>query len=121
MIELMIDRKNGSVWDLGQIVTDITWKTSRQAKPASLDINDVNDGLAQSKEFEVENGDIVRFRKDNKDLFYGYYFFQGMGHGRPGQGDGLRSACATRPATIPTGSRMPRWRISSRRLPRTSI
>ncbi|GAB6927046.1 hypothetical protein JCM10914A_10290 [Paenibacillus sp. JCM 10914] len=79
MIELMIDRKNGSVWDLGQIVTDITWTTSRQAKPASLDINYVNDGLAQSKAFAVENGDIVRFRKDDQNLFYGYVFSKEWG------------------------------------------
>ncbi|MGM1048648.1 hypothetical protein SAMN05661091_0871 [Paenibacillus uliginis N3/975] len=79
MIEIMLDRKNGSVWDLGQVVTDITWKTSRQAKPASLDITFVNDGLAQSKKFDVANGDIVRFRKDNKDLFYGYVFSKEWG------------------------------------------
>lgn len=79
MIEIMLDRKNGSVWDLGQVVTDITWKTSRQAKPASLDMTFVNDGLAQSKKFDVANGDIVRFRKDNKDLFYGYVFSKEWG------------------------------------------
>lgn len=79
MIELLIDNKNGSVWDVGQIVTDITWKTTRQAKPASLNITFVNDGLAQSKAFEVNNGDIVRFRKDGLDLFYGYVFSKEWG------------------------------------------
>ncbi|PAD78014.1 XkdQ/YqbQ family protein [Paenibacillus campinasensis] len=79
MIEFMVDNKNGNVWDIGQIVTDITWKTTRQAKPASLDFTIVNDGLAQSTTFAVNNGDIVRFRKDGQNLFYGYVFSKEWG------------------------------------------
>lgn len=79
MIEILLDRKNGSVWDLGQVVTDLTWKTSRQAKAASLDMTYINDGLAQSDKFDVTNGDIIRFRKDNQDLFYGYVFSKEWG------------------------------------------
>ncbi|MFD1885900.1 XkdQ/YqbQ family protein [Paenibacillus wenxiniae] len=74
MIGLHIDNKQGKLWDLSGIVSDITWKTSRIGKPASLEFTLVGDGLYQWKDFEVQNGYVVRFTYNGANLFYGYVF-----------------------------------------------
>lgn len=74
MIEVLLDNKNGNVWDITHLVTDLTWATSRTGKPASLDITFVRGGLYEERSFEFNNGDIIRFRKDDMDVFYGYVF-----------------------------------------------
>lgn len=74
MIKLYIDNKMGKMWDVSNIVTDITWKTSRTGKPATLEFTLVSDGLYQWKDFDVQNGYIVRFSHNLKNLFYGYVF-----------------------------------------------
>lgn len=74
MIELHIDNKQGKLWDISGIASDITWKTSRIGKPASLEFTLVGDGIYQWKEFKVENGYVVRFTYNGANLFYGYIF-----------------------------------------------
>lgn len=74
MFELLIDNKNGHVWDLSQIVSDITWKTSRIGKPGSLEFTLIKGAIYQSIAFQYNNGDIVRFRYNDQNVFYGYIF-----------------------------------------------
>ncbi|MCR8986103.1 hypothetical protein NW801_13825 [Brevibacillus laterosporus] len=74
-MEILIDNKKGNVWDITDITTEITWKTSRIGKPSSLSFSFVDRGIYQDKtSFTVQNGDIVRFMKDGKNVFYGYVF-----------------------------------------------
>lgn len=73
-VELLIDNKNGNVWDISEIAQDITWKTSRIERPGSLKFSLVKGSPFQSSEFTVNNGDIVRFRWENTNIFYGYVF-----------------------------------------------
>ena len=74
MIELLIDNKNGNVWDISGIVTSISWSTSRMGKPGKLEFTLIKNGLFQDKKFKYSNGDVIRFRKDNFNVFYGYIF-----------------------------------------------
>lgn len=74
MIKFYIDNKKGRIWDVSNIVTDITWKTSRTGKPATLDFSIVSDGVYQWKDFDIQNGYIVRFSHNENNLFYGYIF-----------------------------------------------
>nr|WP_168121132.1 hypothetical protein [Paenibacillus sp. HB172176] len=80
MLEMMIDNKNGNVWDVSEIAADITWKTSRFGKPGSLDFTLIKNALYQEQAFTYSNGDIVTFRKDGRNVFKGYIF--GIGGGR---------------------------------------
>nr|WP_202887189.1 hypothetical protein [Cohnella zeiphila] len=75
---MLIDNKNGNVWDLSSIAESISWTTSRVGKPASLEFKIVNDGITQDKQFTINNGDIVRFRFDGTNVFYGYVFKLGQ-------------------------------------------
>ncbi|HEU4964400.1 MAG TPA: hypothetical protein VFV52_11205 [Bacilli bacterium] len=73
-LEVMLDNKNGNMWDISQIVTSVTWKTSRIGKASSCELTLIKGGLFQSTAFQVNNGDIVRVRKDDTNVFYGYVF-----------------------------------------------
>ncbi|MBB6670285.1 XkdQ/YqbQ family protein [Cohnella nanjingensis] len=79
MLELLLDNRNGNVWDLSNIVSDVTWKTSRIGKPGSLEFTLVRNGIYQDPGFRYNNGDVVRFRKDGVNVFYGYVFRIGEG------------------------------------------
>lgn len=74
MLELLLDNKDGNVWNISEIVADVTWKTSRIGKPASLEFTLLDSGIFQAKEFKYRNGDIVRCREDGQNVFYGYIF-----------------------------------------------
>lgn len=74
MYEVLLDDKNGNVWDITNIVTGITWKTSRIGSPGSLDFTLIKGSAYQDVSFKVNNGDIVRFRYNDQNVFYGYVF-----------------------------------------------
>lgn len=74
MNEILIDNKDGQVWNISDLVSGITWKTSRSGKASSLDVTFVKNGLYESKNFKYNNGDIIRYRKDDVNVFYGYIF-----------------------------------------------
>ncbi|MBY9079050.1 hypothetical protein KIH86_21790 [Paenibacillus sp. HN-1] len=73
-MELLIKNKEGGLWDLSRIASEISWKTSRAGKPSTLELTLVDGGLYQRREFKVSNGDIVQLRKDGIDVFYGFVF-----------------------------------------------
>lgn len=81
MIEVLIDNKDGNVWDVSDIAGDISWSTSRIGKAGSLDVTLLKGALYQSKDFKYRNGDIIRVRKDGRNVFYGYIFSIESGSG----------------------------------------
>ncbi len=74
MIEMLLDNKDGNMWDISDTVSDIKWKTTRIGKPGSLEFTLIKEGPFQDKAFQCNNGDVIRFRKDDRDIFYGYVF-----------------------------------------------
>lgn len=74
MYEVLLDDKRGNVWDISNIVTGITWKTSRIGSPGILDFTLIKGAIYQDVSFKVNNGDIVRFRYNDHNVFYGYVF-----------------------------------------------
>lgn len=79
MLEIVIDQKNGTLWDVSQLVSNATWKTSRIGKPSSLEITLIKGALFQDKNFSCNNGDIVRATWKGRPLFLGYIFSIGSG------------------------------------------
>ena len=74
MLEVLIDNKNGNVWDITNIVSNMSWKTSRIGKSGSLDFTLIKNGLYQDPNFQYQNGDVVTVKKNNQNVFYGYIF-----------------------------------------------
>src|SRR5690606_31997410 len=68
MLEILLDTKQGKVYDIGEITKDITWTTVRVGRPASFEFTNINPG------FTISPGNVVRVRKDNTSVFYGYVF-----------------------------------------------
>ncbi|OMD36531.1 XkdQ/YqbQ family protein [Paenibacillus odorifer] len=73
-MELLVKNKEGHLWDISGIVSDISWKTARSGKPATLELTLVDSGIYQHPKFGISNGDIIQFSKDNVDVFYGFVF-----------------------------------------------
>lgn len=74
MFEVLLDNRNGNTWNLGEVASDITWKTSRIGKPGGLEFTLIKNGLYQDPAFQYNNGDIVSVRKDGVNVFRGYIF-----------------------------------------------
>lgn len=73
-MELIVINKEGRIWDISGIATDITWKTTRTGKPSTLELTLADSGMYQHAKFGISNGDIVQFRRDGIDVFYGFVF-----------------------------------------------
>lgn len=71
-IELLLDNKNGNVFDISELVTEVTWKTKRKDKPSSLEFEFLKD-----EQIKVNNGDVISFKADDQKVFYGYVFDNG--------------------------------------------
>lgn len=74
MLEVTLDHKNGKVWDISGIVSDLSWSTTRTGRPANIDFTLIQNGIFQDRSFSVNNGDIVQVRKDGYNFFHGYVF-----------------------------------------------
>lgn len=46
---LLLDDKQGNIWDISEIAGDITYKTSRIGKPSSLEFTLIKGSLYQNK------------------------------------------------------------------------
>ncbi|WP_068786611.1 XkdQ/YqbQ family protein [Paenibacillus phocaensis] len=69
MLQVITDNKQGGVFDISELVTSATWKTSRIGKPGSVDLT-----ILQDANYMINNGDIIALRWDDVPLFYGYVF-----------------------------------------------
>lgn len=74
MLEIVIDNRDGNLWDISGISSNVDYKTSRIGKASSLEFTIVTGGLYEDKKFKCGNGDVIRVIKDNVPLFYGYIF-----------------------------------------------
>ncbi|RRJ62397.1 hypothetical protein EHV15_05105 [Paenibacillus oralis] len=72
MLQVIHDNKQGVVHDLAELVTEVTWKTSRIGKPGSLDFT-----MIQDPNLTISNGDIIGVKWNDVPLFYGYVFTLG--------------------------------------------
>lgn len=68
-INLIIDDKNGNVFDISELVEEVTWKTKRKGSPSSLDIK-----LLEDSNVKISNGNIISFKVNGTNVFYGYVF-----------------------------------------------
>ncbi|NBD24318.1 hypothetical protein GT019_10590 [Paenibacillus sp. T1] len=83
MFEATIDNRDGTLWDISELCSEITYKTSRVGKPSSADVTLVGQSPFQDKKFAVANGDILKIRVDGQGMFFGYVFK--IGGGRDGE------------------------------------
>jgi hypothetical protein len=76
-IELLVDNKNGNVFDISELVSTVTWKTRRKGKASSLDFTFLKDS-----QVTISNGDVLSFKVDGNKIFYGYVFENGGSKGQ---------------------------------------
>jgi len=73
-LEVLVDNRNGNAWDMSQLISSMTWSTSRVGKPASVSISFSKGAIFQDRSFTINNGDIIRVQEDGVPVFYGYVF-----------------------------------------------
>lgn len=61
--------KNGKVYDISELVSDIAWETHIDSSPGKLTFNMLHD-----ENVSIQYGDIIRFKYDGKNVFYGKVF-----------------------------------------------
>lgn len=75
MLKIVIDNKDGNMWNVTRIVADVNWKTSRIGKAGSLEFTLIKNAPYQDTAFRYANGDIVHVQlQDDTPVFYGYIF-----------------------------------------------
>ncbi|WP_338552890.1 hypothetical protein [Paenibacillus sp. KS-LC4] len=79
MLEILIDNRNGKVWNVTNLVPSLTYKTKRTGSASSLDFTLIKGAPYQHQAFTVNNGDVVRLSKDGQVIFYGYVFEYNFG------------------------------------------
>lgn len=73
--EIRLDKKNGVIWDITNIVSKATLTLKRTGSCGTLNLTCVNgDAFHQNVSFEFENGDIIQLYIDGVGRFYGYIF-----------------------------------------------
>lgn len=68
-VELLIDDKQGNVFNISDLVEEITWKTKRKDSPGTLEVT-----LLEDKQVTIGNGNVIRLKVNNCNIFYGYVF-----------------------------------------------
>lgn len=74
MIEFLLDNRNGRVWELNEIIDGFSWSTTRVGSPASVEFSLAFSSIYQDPTFAINNGDVVRIRSDQHNIFYGFVF-----------------------------------------------
>jgi len=79
MLEVVIDNRNGTLWDVSQLVPEATWKTVRIGSAGMLQLKLIRSSPYQ-KRYAVSPGDVIRMRMNGENIFYGYVFAIGESH-----------------------------------------
>ena len=69
MLEILLDNKDGKVWDISELVSSVSWKTVRIGQPGSLDLT-----MVKHKDLKIDPGAVIRVKSGNHNVFYGYVF-----------------------------------------------
>lgn len=76
-IELIVqDTAGGKIYDLSELVTDISWETQMTSQPGKLTFSYIN-----SDEAIVAEGGIVSLKLDGEGVFWGYIFRRSKSQG----------------------------------------
>lgn len=73
--DIRLDKKNGVVWDITNMISKATLTLKRTGSCGSLSLTCVKgDAFHQNNPFEFENGDIIQLYIDGVGRFHGYIF-----------------------------------------------
>jgi hypothetical protein len=71
LLEILLDNRDGVIWDISELVSSVSWQTTRIGKPSKLSLTLIKD---TDKKLKVETGAVIRVKADDKGIFYGYVF-----------------------------------------------
>ncbi|MBJ6360430.1 hypothetical protein ACFOQM_03755 [Paenibacillus sp. GCM10012307] len=74
MLEIIIDNRDGMMWDISGMVTSLKYTTGRVGKASSAELSFVKTSPYTSRDFKCAPGNIIRIKIKGQNLFYGYIF-----------------------------------------------
>lgn len=74
LYEVLIDNLDGTLWNVTESISQMTWKTSRIGKPSSLEATLVYANGMDRGGFKAENGNPIQVKLDGKGFFLGRIF-----------------------------------------------
>lgn len=74
MIEVIVDNRDGTLWDISSMVNSLTFKTVRVGAASSVELKFLKHSFLSPEEVKFEPGNVLRIRMDDVNLFYGYIF-----------------------------------------------
>ncbi|SDT26185.1 hypothetical protein SAMN05444162_3593 [Paenibacillaceae bacterium GAS479] len=75
MLKIEVDNRNGRLWDVTGMVSDLSWRTSRAGKAGTLEFSIVrNRSLELDEQLPLACGNVVRVWHGDRRLFYGFIF-----------------------------------------------
>lgn len=63
MFEVFIDNRDGIVWNISRIISQLKIKTARIGKATTVDITFIKNSPFSDDEFKYGCGDVIRIRK----------------------------------------------------------
>lgn len=75
MLKIELDLRDGRLWDVTGMATELSWKTSRIGKAGTLEFSMMRGpSLAAQSQLPIAPGNVVRVSDGGVRLFYGYVF-----------------------------------------------
>ncbi|MFD2703821.1 hypothetical protein ACFSVM_25660 [Paenibacillus shunpengii] len=71
-MEIILDNRNGTLWDLSDLFESVKWRTVRRGKPGTVEITMIKP--SNYKIGMINRGDVLRIKVDGVNMFYGYVF-----------------------------------------------
>lgn len=68
-LEILLDNRDGKVWDISELVPSVSWKTVRIGQPGSMSFS-----MLKHKDITIDPGAVVRVKEGQTNVFYGYVF-----------------------------------------------
>ncbi|MEO3944107.1 hypothetical protein [Gorillibacterium sp. CAU 1737] len=73
-MEVMVDNRDGLIWDVSSLVSDVSWKTSRVGKPSTFSFTCVKGSPFEDSRFKLEPGNLINVTRNGRGIFFGYVF-----------------------------------------------
>ncbi|MFD2613534.1 XkdQ/YqbQ family protein [Paenibacillus gansuensis] len=74
MFEVVIDNRNGTLWNVSELIPEASWKTKWIGAAGVFTCSLVRMPTFQKDSFEINTGDVIRVKVDGVKLFYGFVF-----------------------------------------------
>lgn len=71
-MQILLDQRNGNLWDVSMMVESFSWSTKRIGSASSIDLTMIQTDAGNP--VNIKNGNVLRVTVNDVPLFYGFVF-----------------------------------------------